>query len=137
MCANPWDAADPRPIHRVGSPRCGRETRRRRGDSHDRSDVARLGSDRAGERYVAYITGTGLREYAATPGNLGCQIWTRDPGDGRTEVLTVSWWESRAAIIGFAGSDIEAAVFYPEDDEYLADRETTVSHFEVAAAQAG
>jgi hypothetical protein len=29
--------------------------------------------------YVAYITGTGLREYAATPGNLGCQMWTR-PG---------------------------------------------------------
>ena len=43
--------------------------------------------------YVAYITGTGLREYAATPGNLGCQMWTRDLGDGRTEVLTVSWWE--------------------------------------------
>ena len=45
--------------------------------------------------------------------------------------------ESRAAIIGFAGSDIEAAVFYREDDEYLVDRETTVSHFEVAPAQAG
>ena len=83
--------------------------------------------------YVAYITGTGLREYAATPGNLGCQMWRRDLGDGRTEILTVGWWESRAAIIGFAGSDIEAAVFYPEDDEYLVDRETTVSHFEVAA----
>ena len=64
-------------------------------------------------------------------------MWTRDLEDGRTEVLTVSWWESRAAITGFAGSDIEAAVFYPEDDEYLVDRETTVSHFEVAAAQAG
>ena len=62
-------------------------------------------------------------------------MWTRDLGDGRTEVLTVSWWESLAAIIGFAGSDIEAAVFYPEDDEYLVDRETTVSHFEVAAAR--
>ena len=52
-------------------------------------------------------------------------MWTRDLGDGRTEVLTVSWWESRAAIIGFAGSDIEAAVFYPEDDEYLVGGETT------------
>jgi heme-degrading monooxygenase HmoA len=85
--------------------------------------------------YVAYITGTGLREYAATPGNRGCQMWTRDLGDGRTEVLTVSWWESRTAIVGFAGPDIEAAVFYPDDDEYLVDRETTVSHFEVAAAR--
>ena len=64
-------------------------------------------------------------------------MWTSDLGDGRTEVLAVSWWESRAAIIGFTGSDIESAVFYPEDDEYLVDRETTVSHFEVAAVQAG
>jgi len=83
------------------------------------------------DAYVAYITGTGLREYAATPGNLGCQMWTRDLRDRRTEVLTVSWWESRAAIVGFAGSDIEAAVFYPEDDEYLVDRETTVSHMAI------
>ena len=58
-------------------------------------------------------------------------MWTRDLDDGRTEVLTVSWWESRAAIEGFAGSDIDVAVFYPEDDEYLVDRETTVLHYEV------
>ena len=51
--------------------------------------------------------------------------------------MTVSWWESQTAIIGFAGPDIEAAVFYPEDDEYLVDRETKVSHFEVAASPAG
>ena len=96
-----------------------------------------LGSDRAGERLRRLHHRHRLRECAATPGNVGCEMWTRDLEDGRTEVLTVSWWESRAAIIGFAGSDIEAAVFYPEDDEYLVDRETTVSHFEVAAAQAG
>ncbi len=39
--------------------------------------------------YVAYITGTGMREYEATPGNLGCRMWTRDLGGDRTEVLTV------------------------------------------------
>jgi len=87
--------------------------------------------------YVEYITDTGLRQYAATPGNRGCQMWTRDLGDGRTEVVTVSWWESLTAIVGFAGPDIAAAVFYPEDDAYLVDRETTVSHFEIAASQAG
>jgi hypothetical protein len=36
-------ATDTRPIHRAGSHRCEQETRRRRGDGHDRSDVARLG----------------------------------------------------------------------------------------------
>jgi len=86
------------------------------------------------DAYVEYISNTGLREYAETPGNLGCQMWTRDLGDGRSEVVTVSWWESRSAIVGFAGADIDVAVFYPEDDEYLVDRETTVSHFDVAAA---
>lgn len=89
-------------------------------------------TDRAAA-YVDYINGTGLREYAATAGNLGAQMWTRDLGDGRTEVVTVSWWESRTAIEGFAGPDIDVAVFYPEDEDYLVDRETTVWHYEVPA----
>jgi heme-degrading monooxygenase HmoA len=59
-------------------------------------------------------------------------MWTADLGDGRTEVMTVSWWSSRADIEGFAGQDISAAVFYPEDDDYLIGRETTVAHYEVA-----
>jgi heme-degrading monooxygenase HmoA len=83
--------------------------------------------------YVAYITGTGIAEYRGTPGNLGAQMWTRDLGDGRTEVVTVSWWTSLESIKGFAGEEIERAVFYPGDDGYLIDRETTVAHYEVAA----
>jgi len=84
--------------------------------------------------YVEYITRTGLSAYGKTPGNLGAQMWTSDLGDGRTEVMTVSWWSSRADIEGFAGQDISAAVFYPEDDDYLIGRETTVAHYEVAQA---
>ncbi len=34
-------------------------------------------------------------------------------------------------IHGFAGEDISRAVFYPEDDRYLVQREDTVTHFEV------
>ena len=82
--------------------------------------------------YVGYVAGTGLAGYLSTPGNLGAQMWTADLGDGRTEVITVSWWSSRADIEGFAGPDIDVAVFYPEDDDYLVDPETTVRHYEVA-----
>jgi heme-degrading monooxygenase HmoA len=82
--------------------------------------------------YVEYIARTGLSAYTKTPGNLGAEMWTADLGDGRTEVVTVSWWSSRADIEQFAGKNIEIAVFYPEDDDYLIDRETTVTHFEVA-----
>jgi heme-degrading monooxygenase HmoA len=90
-----------------------------------------VSTDRTAD-YVDYITRTGLAAYRQTPGNLGAQMWTADQGNGRTEVITVSWWTSRADIAGFAGQDINVAVFYPEDDDYLIDRETTVRHYDVA-----
>src|SRR5438067_8221545 len=81
--------------------------------------------------YVDYIERTGMAEYRSTPGNRGAWMLARDLDDGRTEIVTFSMWESADAIRGFAGDDIERAVFYPQDDRYLVDRETTVSHFEV------
>jgi len=45
----------------------------------------------------------------------------------------VSWWESREAIVAFAGEDIERAVFYPEDDRYLLERGEVVTHHDVVA----
>jgi hypothetical protein len=69
-------------------------------------------TERAAE-YVEYITGTGIKEYRQTPGNRGSQMWTLD------------------SIRGFVGDELEAAVFYPEDDDYLVDRDTRVAHFEV------
>jgi heme-degrading monooxygenase HmoA len=85
------------------------------------------------EAYVDYIEGTGMTEYRATPGNQGAWMVARDLDDGRTEIVTLSFWTSRDAIRGFAGDDIERAVFYPEDERFLVDRETTVTHFDVVA----
>jgi hypothetical protein len=56
---------------------------------------------------------------------------TRDVGDGGTEVLTLSWWESLDSIGGIAGDSIERAVFYAQADDYLIDTETTVRHCRV------
>jgi heme-degrading monooxygenase HmoA len=83
--------------------------------------------------YVDYIEATGMAEYRRTPGNRGAWMLARDLDDGRTEIVTLSFWASRDAIRGFAGDEIERAVFYPEDDRYLVDRETTVTHYEVVA----
>jgi heme-degrading monooxygenase HmoA len=93
-----------------------------------------VATDRAAE-YTDYINATGIAEYRQTAGNLDAQMWTRDLGDGRTEVVTVSWWVSREAIVGFAGDDIDKAVFYPQDDEFLVGREESVSHFEVTGLE--
>ena len=83
------------------------------------------------EAYADYIRRTGLAAYAATPGNLGAWLMYRIEGD-RAEVETISLWESMDAIHGFAGEDVDRAVFYPEDDRYLVDRDLIAHHWVVA-----
>jgi heme-degrading monooxygenase HmoA len=82
------------------------------------------------QTYGAYLEETGLREYRQTPGNLGAFAMFRTDGD-RTEVTTVSFWDDRDSIRAFAGDDISAAVFYPEDDRYLLERDTVTRHYEI------
>jgi heme-degrading monooxygenase HmoA len=85
------------------------------------------------EAYRAYLDETGLRDYRATRGNLGAYALYAEEANGRTRVTTVSYWTDIADVARFAGEDISAAVFYPEDDRYLVARETTVSHAVVSA----
>ena len=47
----------------------------------------------------------------------------------------MSLWESRAAIEAFAGQDIDKAVFYPDDDQFLIERDLTAHHYEVAGTE--
>ena len=81
--------------------------------------------------YAEYVERTGLSGYRAVEGNRGCQFVSRDLGDGRSEVMTLSWWDSLEVIRSFAGADVTAARYYPEDDEYLLERENTVRHYDV------
>jgi heme-degrading monooxygenase HmoA len=62
---------------------------------------------------VAYIEATGMAEYRRTPGNQGAHMLTRDLDDGRTEIVTLSFWESRKVISGFAGEDISRGSSIP------------------------
>jgi heme-degrading monooxygenase HmoA len=79
--------------------------------------------------YVAYIQGTGIAEYKATPGNRGAWILRRPAGDV-TQIVTFSLWDDMDAVRAFAGDDPERAVFYPQDDRFLVERELTVEHYE-------
>lgn len=82
------------------------------------------------EAYVRYVQQTGIQGYTKTPGNRGAWAAWRPDGE-RAEILTISLWDSRDAIVGFAGEDIEIARFYPEDDRWLIDRERIACHYEV------
>lgn len=83
--------------------------------------------------YAAYVQRTGIEGYQRTPGNCGAWLLWRADGD-RAEFITMSLWESRAAIEGFAGQDIDKAVFYPEDERFLVERDIVVRHYEVAGS---
>ena len=82
------------------------------------------------DTYLRYLEKTGLPEYRATPGNLGVLALRRVRG-ARAEFLLLTLWESEDAIRRFAGNDIGRAVFYPEDERFLVEKEDRVSHFEV------
>ena len=84
------------------------------------------------DAYAEYIERTGMAEYGRTEGNQGAYMLRRDV-DGLTEFVTVSMWTSMDAVRGFAGAEPERAVFYPEDDGFLVERDETVKHFEVAS----
>lgn len=101
--------------------------------------IARLwfGSTRPedSDAYVEYLERTGVAAHRATPGNRGSLVLRR-PGEDRTEFLVLSLWESEDAILGFAGDDIERAIYFPEDDRFLIDRRDTIDHYEIAGGGA-
>ena len=82
------------------------------------------------EAYLQYLHQTGFRGFRETAGNLGA-LALRQTVDGKAVFLVVSFWESEDAIRAFAGEDIDRAVFFPEDDRFLVDRDNYVTHFEV------
>ena len=63
---------------------------------------------------------------------IKARMLRRDDGD-RSEIITFSLWDSHDSIRAFAGEDIDQAVFYPEDDRFLIERDELVRHYEVVA----
>jgi heme-degrading monooxygenase HmoA len=100
--------------------------------------IARIwrGAVRRGDadRYADYMRGTGVKEYAETAGNRGVLMLRRDESD-RCEFVMVTLWESWDAVRAFAGDDVERAVFYPEDDAFLVERDLTATHYDVLEAR--
>jgi heme-degrading monooxygenase HmoA len=82
------------------------------------------------DAYYEYLQRTGLADYASTPGNQGVFVLRRNEGVV-THFLLLTLWESFDAIKAFAGPEYERAQYYPEDDDYLLEREPLVMHYEV------
>ncbi len=80
--------------------------------------------------YRAFLNERALPDYRGVPGNLGAQVLERAEGDV-THFVTMSFWQSMAAVRGFAGDDLEVAKYYPEDAHFLLEFEPRVVHYEV------
>ena len=85
------------------------------------------------DAYHAYLLKTGLSDYRTTPGNQGLHVLRRIEGDV-AHFLLLTLWESWEAIRAFAGNDVERARYYPEDDNWLLEKEPFVTHYEVLGA---
>jgi heme-degrading monooxygenase HmoA len=86
------------------------------------------------DSYAEYLRATGVKGYTETPGNHAVLMLRRDIGD-RTEFVMITLWDSLDAVRGFAGDDVERAVFYPEDDAFLVERDLSAKHFHLVEAR--
>ena len=88
------------------------------------------------DAYLEYLDRTGHAAYERTAGHRRTVTLRRLQAE-RAEFMVLSYWDSLEAIRDFAGPDIERAVFYPEDDRYLVEREDRVAHFDVVYESPG
>lgn len=80
--------------------------------------------------YREFLNARAIPDYRAVPGNVSAHVLERDEGDV-AHFLTLTLWSSREAIRAFAGDDLDAAKYYPEDREFLLEHEPRVVHYEV------
>src|SRR5690242_16736421 len=70
------------------------------------------------DEYINYINKTGVTDAKGTEGNRGVYVLREIDGD-KAHFLFISFWNSTESIGRFAGSEIERARYYPEDEKYL------------------
>ena len=88
------------------------------------------------DKYLDYLKATGVKDYLSTTGNCGVYVLRRNDG-GLSEFFLISFWESFESIRNFAGPDIDRAVYYERDKEFLINLEPKVAHYEVLANRRG
>jgi len=81
-----------------------------------------------GDAYANYMRKTGIAGICEHARNRGVWMLRRDINE-HTEFLMFTLWESLDSVKAFAGQNYETAVFYPEDDRFLVEREPLATHY--------
>src|SRR5688572_12554602 len=80
--------------------------------------------------YVRHVTRTVFPSLRTIPGHRGAWLLQRED-DGKTEFIALTLWESREAIEGFAGKDIDKAIVEPEARALLSEFDGSARHYDV------
>jgi heme-degrading monooxygenase HmoA len=84
------------------------------------------------EGFAEHLERTGVTHARSISGNLGAFV-RRVHERGLEHFFLATYWESLAAVKGFAGEDYEVAVRYPEDEHFGLVSDPFVFHHEVQA----
>lgn len=82
------------------------------------------------QAYRAFLNTRAISDYRSVEGNISVHILERTEGE-ITHFITLTFWKDMGSIKAFAGEDVEAAKYYPEDKDYLLEFEPRVVHYEV------
>jgi heme-degrading monooxygenase HmoA len=82
------------------------------------------------DEYLDYMNETGVKDLRATEGNRGVYVLKRI-SNNRAEFVFISLWESMESVRRFAGPEVDKAVYYPKDRQFLLELEPKVVHYEV------
>ena len=80
--------------------------------------------------YREFINTRAIPDYESVEGNISVHVLERTEGE-ITHFITLTFWKDLDSIRAFAGEDLEAAKYYPEDKEFLLEFEPRVVHYEV------
>src|SRR5215211_5090568 len=80
--------------------------------------------------YREFTIARAIPDYQSVEGNLSVHVLERTEGDV-THFMTLTFWKDLDSIKGFAGEEVEAAKYYPEDKDFLLEFEPKVLHYEV------
>ena len=96
--------------------------------------IARLWHGRTrlsdGDEYAEFMKERAAPDYASVDGLERLYFLRRDEGDV-AHFLLVTLWDSMGSVRQFAGDEPERAKYYPEDDDFLLEKEETSALYEV------
>jgi hypothetical protein len=82
------------------------------------------------EAYRGFLNARAIPDCQAVDGNIGVHILERSEG-ALAHFMTQGFRKDMDAIRAFAGEDVEAVRYYPEDGDFLLEFEPRIRHSEV------